>query len=386
MRPNDQNRSNLTRLNKIMLLLTILFAASTGLFLYRDIFYSASLQEMGTEQYMLYRNVLHTCGAGIFIGQDEEFGTERLNKPQYIRVNPLDPDEFYVSDSHNHCIYAFSREKELLRTIDYTEAGPDYYFDPRRMDFDEAGNLYVEDFRNRNIAVFSPGGAFLKAIPVGERRISSGFSAISLDSVLISKPETGWYMTLINGDGDVVSRIGSIDAGDEHETVLKNAGKGFPFFDKEKKTYYLFVCHSGRIRLYDRNGEFIIETEPEIPAVNFVKRWEDYYFPTRMSPTADRGVLFFIDVDFVNGTFHVLTPGMEHSYLHGYFRDYLFAIHELDRELHVQQIALIAPTDKLTDGDWIDHVAYIGQFGYSPQNREIYIPGLETGRVGRGSF
>ena len=99
---------------------------------------------------------------GTFVKQ---FGVGHLSNPSGVTVNN---NQVYVADSGNNRISIFTLEGHLTRTIGSQGSGPGQFDWPTAVSISSDGDMYVTDYWNHRVQVFSPDGVFQRELGEGQ--------------------------------------------------------------------------------------------------------------------------------------------------------------------------------------------------------------------------
>ena len=92
----------------------------------------------------------------IWGGDEEEDENKFFQTPTSVAVD--DNQSIYICDFHNHCVKVFSNTGDYLRTIGRRGQGPGDMYAPNYISFSPGGDLLVCDFGNRRIQWFNSQG------------------------------------------------------------------------------------------------------------------------------------------------------------------------------------------------------------------------------------
>ena len=100
---------------------------------------------------------------GTFVRQ---IGVGHLSQPRGVTVHNK---HVYVTESGNHRISVFSLDGQLIRTIGSQGSGPGQFSRPTAVAFapDEDGDMYVVDYNNSRVQVFSANGVYQRQFGQG---------------------------------------------------------------------------------------------------------------------------------------------------------------------------------------------------------------------------
>ena len=98
---------------------------------------------------------------GTFVRQ---FGVGLLSRPYDVTINN---EQVYVADAGKHKIYIFTPEGQLVRTIGTKGRWNGQFHWPSAVAISPDGDMYVTDYINRRVQVFSPDGVFQRELGVG---------------------------------------------------------------------------------------------------------------------------------------------------------------------------------------------------------------------------
>ena len=99
---------------------------------------------------------------GTFVKQ---FGVGHFSNPSGVTVNNK---QVYVADSGNNRISIFTLEGQLIRTIGSQGSGPGQFDWPTAVAISPDGDMYVTDYWNHRVQVFSPDGVFRREFGEGQ--------------------------------------------------------------------------------------------------------------------------------------------------------------------------------------------------------------------------
>lgn len=334
-------------------------------------------------------NVLISCSAGDYdtanelesgtflgttrtlIDAGQRIGDTMLRSPNYARVNPLNNNEIYISDTGANRVLVFNKTGDLLRTIGKEGFGPGELLGPMQIDIDVDGNLYVYENRNDRISIFSSDGEFKKHFR-GSVRYNSSFSAVNEDKILLNQPYTGYYITVTNSDNDFFRGIGEISEIRTNSDGSRNFehAEGFPVYDSKNDRYCIFLTWSGLVKVYNENGELEQEVEP-----HFSPTYKEFVESERaIRSKREKGyysALLFFDVTYNNGNYVLSQYGRD--------KEYYLGIYVLTDDFKLRQSIFIP-----MENDYSRAIAFgmrTRQFGISLEEKFVIIPGDVTGKV-----
>ena len=152
---------------------------------------------------------------GTFVNQ---FGVGHLSNPYGVTVNNK---QVYVADSGNCRISNFTLEGQLLRTIGSRGSGPGQFNWPSAVAISPDGDMYVTDYNNHRVQVFSPDGVF-------QREFGKGQLNSPLD-------------ILITADGHVLVA----DYGNNRVVIFNTTGQVIHSFQVGSGPFGLAIDHNG---------------------------------------------------------------------------------------------------------------------------------------------
>ncbi|MFC1555590.1 6-bladed beta-propeller [candidate division KSB1 bacterium] len=253
------------------------------------------------------QNVLFDYSIKDFITFDKEFNDESLNKPLFIRTNPV-TNEIIILDRGNQCLYCFNTAGEFIRKIGRNGQGPGEFKSPSVLDIDENGNIYVYDFGNHRLTYFEKHGEYL-----GDFRYrGTGYTSFSVapngnilfNNVMQIRENSDYYIQEYNIAGEMLNKIGKIPE-DLSDIML---AVGTPFMD-EINNYYMFMRYDALALKINKDNETIkISGLDNIDTIDRMKDHERYNEPDRVGDW-----IFYDDIIFRNNIFFVLTD--DHLYL-----------------------------------------------------------------------
>ena len=95
----------------------------------------------------------------------KEFGVGHFHHPWGVTMNNK---QVYVADNGNCRISIFTLEGELIRNIGSRGSGPGQFDWPSAVAISPDGDMYVTDYNNQRVQVFSPDGVFQREFGKGE--------------------------------------------------------------------------------------------------------------------------------------------------------------------------------------------------------------------------
>ena len=208
----------------------------------------------------------------IFIDTDYTFLNEGINKPTYIKINDSN-GEVYITDAGNNCIYIFNSEGKFLNKIGQAGQGPGDLLNPMFLDFDNEGNFYVYESKNKRISILDKEGKYVGGFRLPSR-LMFPFTLSNNESqtnVLLNLSHNGYYFTEYSFSGEIVQNIGEIsDLNDETPGVNELFAEGWPF-KLNNGNYVIFLQHMPIAKIFDKSGNLLKEVEidfiPEITAM-----------------------------------------------------------------------------------------------------------------------
>ena len=121
----------------------------------------------------------------VYLAHNEEHRIVKLSKDMKLlktysmRKHPCDlhgmavvGDEVMVCDSENDCIHVYTTELDYVRQIGSHGKDPGKFDDICDISSDEHSNLYVSDYNDSRIQVFSNGGEFLRSFGCDENDVN----------------------------------------------------------------------------------------------------------------------------------------------------------------------------------------------------------------------
>ena len=134
---------------------------------------------------------------GTFVKQ---FGVGHLSRPWGVTVNNK---QVYVAGSEKHRISIFTLEGQLIRTIGSRGSGPGQFNRPSAVAISPDGNMYVTDYYNHRVQIFSPDGVFQREF--GEGQLNRPLDIlITADGHVLVASEYNNRVVIFNTAGDLV--------------------------------------------------------------------------------------------------------------------------------------------------------------------------------------
>ena len=294
------------------------------------------------------------CKSETFISDDYIFDNEGLNKPTIIREVP-NTKELIVLDTGNTCFYVFSPEGKFIRKISRIGQGPGEMLKPLYFNIDEYGDIYVYEFGNRRLSIFSKEGKFYNSFRIQQKVSTMGFfSNLYVSSnreILMNLPGTGYYITVFNREGDIINQIGKIP-----ENLIKLSKIfdtyliGYPFVD-EKSRYYIFIQSLLAVYIYDKNGNLI--NKKNLGEVLYRKDIiNDFVTPEKQVNTGDIHLNLIIqDINYKYSQFYILSPINKFPITKNSKR----YIYLLDEDLNLKKIFLLPSIEGDNNRNHINH-------------------------------
>ena len=131
--------------------------------------------------------------------------------------------DIYVSDGYgNACIHKFSPDGKLLKTWGELGSRPGQFFLPHNLVCDSEGWVYVADRENHRIQVFDGEGNYETqwnnlvrpcAVCMGREATPLFYVGEAGPAPTVGFPGLGPRLSIFDGQGELVARVGDIDAG-----------------------------------------------------------------------------------------------------------------------------------------------------------------------------
>ncbi|MFC1556128.1 hypothetical protein ACFL67_03505, partial [candidate division KSB1 bacterium] len=265
--------------------------------------------------------------------------------------------------------------KQLIRKIGRTGQGPGDLLGPRLMALGKDGELYVQEYNNQRISVFSSEGSYLKSFraPI---QFHSGFSVTDNNMILCNAPRTGHYITVYNGDGEVLKNVGKIDEEFNNQWNIEYCF-GYPFYVDDK--FYLFPKYSGSVLIFNQEGvlEEEVELLDQIPVFRLLNTMVD---PQDGSVIGGSMAVFHQWVDYRNDCFFIQA--------HDATKNSPFSLHILDKDLKLQKLVNISypDNDALHNRKFKSEVIQKGLVQLNNKDYSFFIPGLSSATVVKSNF
>ena len=203
----------------------------------------------------------------VFISEDYVFENLGLHFPTHVRVNP--DGQVIVMDKGDNCLYIFNEEGEYIKKVGQAGQGPGDLFKPMYLCIDEKGDIYVYEYGNRRISIFSADGKFTNSFRISDAGEYVYMSVTPEENnVLIGALTNGYRMTEYSPNGDIISLIG------KNEKLLDDAIQnskyftGIPFRLDNGSYYFFEQSLYPDIYIYNNAKElelkFRFDTTPEI--------------------------------------------------------------------------------------------------------------------------
>ena len=155
--------------------------------------------------------------------------------------------QVYVCDKDNGRIQVFDSNLNFVQSFGTNSDGPGQFKEPRDIDFDAQGNIYILDYNKLQVVVFSEDGQYLRHFGQkgqGEGGLSGPFGlCVSRDYVYVT--EWGNHcVSVFHTSGEFVHSFGE-----------KRSGRGAPYCPygiAVDKDGFVFVCdyNSSRIQVF----------------------------------------------------------------------------------------------------------------------------------------
>jgi len=161
---------------------------------------------------LLFLSGLSTClkGDGVKFVEKLTIGSEERAEETFIKIIDAISDpagNIFIVDSGDNSIKKFSREGMFLKKMARTGQGPGELSTPLGADLDKNGSLYVNDYDNRRINVYTNDLDYVDTIPLKSSLVVEDLY-ITLDGnllILSSPHRTGQkYFNLFSREGDMI--------------------------------------------------------------------------------------------------------------------------------------------------------------------------------------
>jgi hypothetical protein len=115
------------------------------------------------------------------------------------------------------------------------------------------GNIYVYEYDNRRITIFTKEGKYLNSF-----RTKHIFAMSVTDNkrIIVSSPERGFYITVYSQKGEVEKEIGKVEEYFSIKQLNIEHSEGFPFYTEDNK-YYIFMISlkDAIVIIYNSDGK-----------------------------------------------------------------------------------------------------------------------------------
>lgn len=194
-----------------------------------------------------------------FIDIDKTFYNESLNRPVLVKENPA-TKEIIVLDHGNNCIYFFSQKGEFLRKVGQRGQGPGDLSYPEYLAVDSDGSIYVYEFFNKRISIFSNDGIFKSSFRISLPRNPQFF--ITKDKkILVRVANSNYYITVLTKNGEKINEIGEIQHFNDKLKKINILYNDCICFENNDGDYVVFLKHLPIVKVYDKDGNLKIEKE-----------------------------------------------------------------------------------------------------------------------------
>ena len=270
--------------------------------------------------------VMHYTGS-YFISNEYVFADKGLNYPSRVLHNPVNNDVFVI-DFGDDCLYRFSAEGEFKGQTGHTGQGPGDFQKPRYSDVDKNGDIYVYEWGNQRISIFSKEGTFLTSFRI-RGDLDLKLSVTDGQEILVNHPTDGYYFTLYSRDGEIIKHVAAYEQYPyDNEDVNITFAIGWPFQDSSGN-YYIFLLHNPVVKKFDAAGTVIREKNLQTELTE-LERLSDGItdYPKDYHERRSRR-WFFQDIIFRNGNFYVLIHDRDDE------NKSLRIVYKLDSELNI---------------------------------------------------
>jgi len=194
-------------------------------------------------------------------GDDENY---QFYNPRDIEVDK--EGNIYILDTGNDRIQKFDRNGEYISTLGRKGQGPGEFNIPTVLCLDSGLNLHVLDFRNRRIQVFSPLSELITTVktpqfPICIRTLNSGKTVIntlqfSLPGRQSGGDETKTYLiNIIDSEGEEIKKFCELEKYN-HWQITNTANASYIEIDKDDNIYVSFQ-YQNRIEKYTSEGTLV---------------------------------------------------------------------------------------------------------------------------------
>ena len=137
---------------------------------------------------------------GVFM---QRIGHGTLNQPWDVAVHK---GEVFVADFGNHRVAVFSQDGELIRTIGSQGTGPGQFSSPTGVAISPDGELYVSERVNSRVQVLTPQGVYIREF--GKGQLSKQQKLLfSADKHVLVADRSNHRVAVFNQDGALVSSL-----------------------------------------------------------------------------------------------------------------------------------------------------------------------------------
>ena len=133
----------------------------------------------------------------------QRIGCGTLNCPWDVAVHK---GEVFVADFGNHHVAVFSQDGELIRTIGSQGTGPGQLKYPTGVAISPDGELYVSDSNNHRVQVLTPQGVYIREFGKGQLNYPHKL-LFSADKHVLVADQLNHCVVVFNQDGALVSSL-----------------------------------------------------------------------------------------------------------------------------------------------------------------------------------
>ena len=237
-----------------------------------------------------------------------EFNNEGLYKPWDIIEDP-ETRNIIVSDMGNNCLYFFTPDGKFIKRIgEKIGQGPGDLWKPRALGIDNSGNIYVYEDNNNRISIFNRNGDFLNSFRVNYVGTKSFYVNPETQEIIMSIPDSGYYITVFNMQGEIVQSIGKVLLSREKMGIsgYHFYTNGSPIVDNSGN-YYMFLPRMDKLIIYDKDGA--LSKEYSLSTLLKDNSWDQRYVPPEsyVKGSFYSGIYLVLHVEYQNGYFYLKT-------------------------------------------------------------------------------
>ena len=205
-----------------------------------------------------------------------KFGNHNEKDKNTMFMEPADiafdkDENIYVLDAGECVIKKFDKNKKYLLSFGRKGKGPGEMIYPVNMDIDQKGNIYVYDFENMRLNIYSPQGKSTGTVLL--KNSNYDFSVLNNGNFLLRNPNLDGGRNLqknnvplffiTNQKGDKLKEFGQ---GIYFTEKNYNGGNRLSYaVDKELNTYAAFLFQN-RIDKYDKEGKLVLKIKRRLPS------------------------------------------------------------------------------------------------------------------------